>query len=253
MFMKASYLSRPRAKTPGFTLIELLTVIAIIGILAAILIPVVGTVRDSARAAQCTSNLRQIGNGIMLYAEDHNGHAPPAQYGGQTAYNTWHRYVAPYLDFKGIPEQGIHWRAGSAEPTIFHCPVSQNDISGKGLNGATPGHLPLPTGWWSYGINTDVVAALHGVSTTVAERGDDQGQGYGLNLAFVESPSLTAAVLETTDFRARHNRTITGNFGLAPHNQSANVLFWDTSVRRFPAMELLEMEPNQVNTFWRGQ
>jgi prepilin-type N-terminal cleavage/methylation domain-containing protein/prepilin-type processing-associated H-X9-DG protein len=52
---------RPYSKytDAAFTLIELLTVIAIIGILAAIIIPTVGRVRESARNAQCISNLRQ--------------------------------------------------------------------------------------------------------------------------------------------------------------------------------------------------
>ncbi|MDR1279549.1 MAG: prepilin-type N-terminal cleavage/methylation domain-containing protein [Opitutaceae bacterium] len=60
----------------AFTLIELLTVIAIIGILAGILIPVTGVVRDKARSAQCISNLRQLHVGLMLYVNDDKGYLP---------------------------------------------------------------------------------------------------------------------------------------------------------------------------------
>lgn len=65
-----------RRNPKGFTLIELLTVIAIIGILAAILIPVTGVVREKAKISKCTSNLRQIAVAMQLYANDHKGKFP---------------------------------------------------------------------------------------------------------------------------------------------------------------------------------
>ncbi len=61
-----------RNRQKGFTLIELLVVIAIIAVLAAILFPVFARAREKARQTTCTSNLRQIGLGITMYAMDHN-------------------------------------------------------------------------------------------------------------------------------------------------------------------------------------
>jgi prepilin-type N-terminal cleavage/methylation domain-containing protein/prepilin-type processing-associated H-X9-DG protein len=81
----------PRSRA-GFTLIELLTVIAIIGILAAIIIPTVSKVRDSARGAKCTAQLREIGTATQIYTQENKG------YPFFTADNPWTFYLEPYFN-----------------------------------------------------------------------------------------------------------------------------------------------------------
>ena len=101
----------------GFSLIELLAVIAIIAALSAILIPVVGAIRSSARKTKSLSNLRQIAAAMQMYSSDNKGfypigyyRAPSAEelkemttvpYGGNSPYRGvifWYQQITPYLN-----------------------------------------------------------------------------------------------------------------------------------------------------------
>jgi prepilin-type N-terminal cleavage/methylation domain-containing protein/prepilin-type processing-associated H-X9-DG protein len=71
--------AKKRSGTPGgFTLLELMIVIAIIGALLSILLPVIQSARESARKVVCLSNLSQIGKTMRTYAADFNGWIPRA-------------------------------------------------------------------------------------------------------------------------------------------------------------------------------
>lgn len=80
----------------GFTLIELLTVIAILGLLASILVPIAGKVRSSARQIQCASNMRQIGVALHNFANDHDGRLPGIAH-SRPENESWIYTLAPYL------------------------------------------------------------------------------------------------------------------------------------------------------------
>ena len=68
------------ARRRAFTLVELLTVIAIVGVLAAIIIATVGSVREKARSAGCAANIRQMAVLTSIWAQDNNGWVPQASW-----------------------------------------------------------------------------------------------------------------------------------------------------------------------------
>lgn len=97
----------------AFTLIELLVVIAIIAILAALLLPVLSVSKQRAWTTQCNSNLRQVGFGMIMYADEANGFFPES--GGVILWNQ----TDPQTKRQGWMQQIIAYNQNT---NIFHCP-----------------------------------------------------------------------------------------------------------------------------------
>jgi prepilin-type N-terminal cleavage/methylation domain-containing protein/prepilin-type processing-associated H-X9-DG protein len=97
----------------GFTLTELLVVVGVMSLLAAFLFPVLAQARDSARRAQCLSNLRQLALAHRLYVQDHDDALPASQYPfelGPGPWVVWPQFLRPYYKDPRLLDQGFTTR-----------------------------------------------------------------------------------------------------------------------------------------------
>ena len=96
--------NRPSLPRHAFTLIELLVVISIIALLIGILLPVLGSARETARNVQCMSNMRQWGVAVQVYLNDTDYRLPDEGYGsdanGQTDESYWYNALPPMIDYE---------------------------------------------------------------------------------------------------------------------------------------------------------
>ncbi|CAM2919704.1 prepilin-type N-terminal cleavage/methylation domain-containing protein [Rariglobus hedericola] len=240
-----------RNSAGAFTLIELLTVIAIIGILAAILFPVIGSVRKAAKYSTNVSNVRQWTVANMLHMQDHKGYIPwrgPALAGGESIVDSmevfsadipvlpWWNALPPYIGQKTLAE--LH--ATGALPKL-----GDNSI-------------------WVSPLAEDTVAANRWAAFTcyAPPRSSNRGSGttyFVANSRTLAEPSRTVMFAETPHFSQAlqsgvpygHINEISSPASTGPYNRNgtsaerggekgkAAIGFFDGSVRTLTGAQIV--------------
>lgn len=109
----------------GFTLVEILIVLAIVGILAALLFPAFFLARGKARQMSCASNLRQIGLGVMMYIQDNDGRYPRGGDPIDIKTDGWTRAFEGRFaqDAKELRPLPLVLQPYVKDPELWHCPA----------------------------------------------------------------------------------------------------------------------------------
>lgn len=204
--------SDPRA----FSLIELLAVIAIIGVLASIIIPVLSNVREKAAERESLSNLRSIGLEIKLYAIENGGKLPSPEWGAND-----HWLVVLYERVYNQPFDEAEFVADpfSISDTIFWSPTLQRSE---------------PQPWRSYGFNG-----------FLGELATDTSEGEAISLNRIEQPARTVLIGDVLNSSNLFLSTI--NFR---NSGKAHVLYVDNHVS---AITPEEVPDNIDDPFWGWQ
>ena len=219
-------------KADRFTLIELLVVIAIIAILAGMLLPALNTARETAKAASCRGNLRQVSLCFTNYTMDFNGWAPARDYAwfnGGTADGDkvdWVNFMRTQLQY--IPKVGPN-SGTPAAGSILRCP-SGAELT-KNNDAAT--HI---------GINSLMYTFRHGGGYYVYKDTATKGAGKKywsydktdnkatfLKVETVDRPTAIAQIGDAP--RHKYHMTQNKNDGTDldgfRHSNGINISFWD--------------------------
>lgn len=226
----------------GFTLIELLVVIGIIAVLASLLLPVLRTVRERAKASVCASNLRQIGFAIEAYCSENGGQLPPYGVSGSLVPADW-LSIDPNLVYGcswfHAPLLGQYVESATAATLlsskvnqVVKCPANQLTAS----NGQVTASL---------GLNVSFFPQINAAGAWPAPLLHRLGRPLAMTVAGIDgmerfnpgygSPPPTYGVNDTDPGLSWSIGAVNSSFNWRKrHNGGANILYFDGHVQGAP-------------------
>ncbi len=117
---------RPRTTRTGFTLLDVLVAISVIALLLALLTPTLSRVSENARRIVCASNMHQVGLGISMWVNDHDGAIPPVSFADdRTILQTPGNLQLAHLGEAATDWDGLGLLVSNdylTAPSLFYCP-----------------------------------------------------------------------------------------------------------------------------------
>ncbi len=262
----------------GFTLIEVLVVIAIIGVLVALLLPAVEMAREASRRSACANNLRQQAVAVKLHVDTHQTFPtggwkdylgdPDAGYGPKQP-GGWIYNILSYIEEGNLRQLGRGLKGQAREETltklmetpveVFYCPSRRLPRSypytGPALKNAKPPERVAKTDYAisstisyekSEVILSDVQLHGKGMSKTVLA-GEKSVPFDSYTTGTAPGDTLVAFVGDSDDIRRSpsgpptNDKTGGTGFG-GPHPGGANIAYCDGSVRFVNDDESIEAE-----------
>jgi len=201
-------------KLKKFTLIEVLVAIAIIGILASMLLPVLGKARRTAKTVLCKNNLKTLGMANFFYADN------------------WNNYAVPHKDNNG------NWWYKNGEFKEYY-PYFRQDQNNFQVNAACH-EAVARTADTTNGIRADLVYGHNGIGG-----GSGNSLGFrGISYNMISSPSN---FLHYSEQNNQDAGVYPGNFD-SRHEDKSNVLYLDGHVA--PISYLLAISTANTDAPW---